>query len=158
MPLTFAYGSNMDWIQMSERCPFAQFVCTASLKDYRLTFTRWSKRRNCGVADVVPAAGKTVWGVVYQVPEEDLANLDRKEGYKPDRTAEKNAYNRCTATVLQNGDLALPLTVEIYFATPQEGAPFLPNQSYKNLIVNGALTFHLPDDYITELEQIEVAE
>jgi hypothetical protein len=33
----------------------------------------------------------------------------------------------------------------------------LPNQEYKNLILAGARRWRLPDDYIKELEAIEVA-
>jgi gamma-glutamylcyclotransferase len=45
MPLTFAYGSNLDCTQMRERCPSTRFVCIAALKDYRLAFTRHSRGR-----------------------------------------------------------------------------------------------------------------
>lgn len=156
MPLTFAYGSNMDFAQMRERCPSAQFVCVAVLNDYRLGFTRKSTKRNCGVSDVVPAPKSFVWGVVYEITEYDLAVLDWNEGYRPSRSADRNSYNRRTKTIFQNGDETRPLTVEIYFAVPQENPP-LPNQEYKGLIVSGAKHWKLPADYITELEKIKVA-
>lgn len=156
MPLTFAYGSNMDFTQMRERCPSAQFISIAVLKDYRLMFPRKSKDRGCGVSDVVPTSDSVVWGVVYEITEYDLAVLDVKEGYRPSRSAESNSYNRRTGTVFQNGDETKPLNVEIYFAVSQENPP-LPNQTYKDLIVNGAKHWNLPADYIAELETIEIA-
>ena len=61
MPLYFAYGSNLHWPQMKERCPSARFHCVAKLKDHRLAFTRKSISRDCGVADVVPEQGHDVW-------------------------------------------------------------------------------------------------
>lgn len=155
MPLTFAYGSNMDFTQMRERCLSAVFVCIAMLKDHRLGFTRKSISRGCGVADVVPAIGKNVWGVVYNITETDRAILDSKEGYKPTRAENQNAYNRRPVTVFPNGE-GMPITVETYFAVPQENPP-LPNQTYKDLIVNGAKHWQLPADYIAELETIEIA-
>jgi len=158
MALTFAYGSNMDFTQMRKRCPTAQFVCIAVLKNYRLGFRRKSTDRKCGVADVVPSPDSAVWGVVYEITEYDLAILDWNEGYRPSRSAKSNSYNRLTGTICQNGDETKPLSVEIYFATPQEGAPFLPNQTYKDLIVNGAKYWHLPIEYIAELEKIQVAQ
>ena len=50
--LYFAYGSNLDWAQMKSRCPSATFVDRAKLKDHRLAFTRKSKDRDCGAADL----------------------------------------------------------------------------------------------------------
>jgi hypothetical protein len=35
--------------------------------------------------------------------------------------------------------------------------PPVPNQAYKDLILFGARHWHLPDDYIGELERVEVA-
>jgi gamma-glutamylcyclotransferase (GGCT)/AIG2-like uncharacterized protein YtfP len=154
--LTFAYGSNMDFAQMRERCPSAQFVCIATLKNYRLVFTRKSKDRGCGVSDVVPSPDSVVWGVVYEITEYDLAVLDVKEGYRPNRLAEDNSYNRRTETVFQDGDETKPLNVGIYFAVPQKNPP-LPNQVYKELILNGTNHWNLPTDYIAELEKIQVA-
>jgi hypothetical protein len=150
MPLTFAYGSNMDFTQMRERCSSAQFVCIAILKNYRLAFTRKSTNRQCGVSDIVPTPDSVVWGVVYEVTEYDLAVLDIKEGYRPSRSVEDNSYNRRTGKVFQNNDETN------YFAVPQENPP-LPNQEYKDLILNGARHWELPADYITELEKIQVS-
>jgi hypothetical protein len=146
----------MDFTQMRDRCPSAQFICTATLKDYRLAFTRRSTKRNCGVSDIVAMPDAVVWGVVYEVTEYDLAVLDVKEGYRPSRPDKDNSYNRHTGIVYQNGDETKPLNVEIYFAVPQENPP-LPNQTYKDLIVNGAKHWQLPADYIAELETIEIA-
>ena len=36
----FAYGSNLDFVQMRSRCPSAQFVAVAKLPDHQLAFTR----------------------------------------------------------------------------------------------------------------------
>ena len=150
MTLIFAYGSNMDWGQMHERCPSAQYVCAAKLMNHHLAFTRKSKNRGCGVSDVLPAEGQEVWGVVYRISEDELPSLDKKEGIN------SNSYVRRAGTVDQDGDKARPLTVEIYFAVRQDNPP-LPNQEYKNLIVSGAKHWNLSAEYITELENIKVA-
>ncbi len=76
----FAYGSNMDVRQMLARCPSSRCLGSARLDGYRLAFTRRSVISGSGVADVVPAAGDEVWGVVYELDERDLEQLDRKEG------------------------------------------------------------------------------
>jgi hypothetical protein len=40
--LYFAYGSNMNWQQMQDRCPSARFFGVALLPDHKLAFTRES--------------------------------------------------------------------------------------------------------------------
>jgi len=55
--LNFAYGSNMNWNQMRERCPSSRFVGIAVLRDHKLAFTRESVNHGCGVADVVAEDG-----------------------------------------------------------------------------------------------------
>lgn len=152
--LYFAYGSNMNWMQMRERCPSVRFVGVAALADHRLAFTRESVNRGCGVADAVREAGRRVWGVVYQVSDHDLGRLDQLEGYRPAR--ERNSYWRRECMVFLDGDDEQPLTAVSYFAEPQANAP-LPSRDYKDLILAGAQHWHLPADYVAELEGIEVA-
>jgi gamma-glutamylcyclotransferase len=151
--LYFAYGSNMDWSQMRERCPTAQFVCVAKLKDHHLAFTRESQKRKCGVADVIQEEGRDVWGVVYQIDERDIGHLDLTEGFRPGRT--ENDYVREERHVFAEGDNKRPVLVSVYFAIKEDNPP-KPNVQYKQLIVNGAKYWHLPDAYIQELERIEV--
>lgn len=154
--LYFAYGSNLDWSQMKGRCPSAQFVCIAMIKDHKLAFTRRSIERDCGVADVIQERGRTVWGVVYQISElEDIIQLDKSEGFKPGRSREANSYIREERHVYTDGTTEKPLLVSVYIANKQENPP-LPSNEYKTLIVNGAKFWHLPEDYIKELEQIKV--
>lgn len=151
--LYFAYGSNLDWVQMKNHCPSAQFVGMALLKDYDFDFTRKSKNRGCGVMDIVKVDGEQVWGVVYQIDELDIVKLDQSEGYTPGR--EKNAYQRIECIVYEDGDLEKPITSMTYEVVEKAAATILPNQEYKALIVNGAGYWRLPDNYITRLRLIE---
>jgi gamma-glutamylcyclotransferase (GGCT)/AIG2-like uncharacterized protein YtfP len=154
--LYFAYGSNMEWSQMRERCPSARFVCIAKLKCHRLAFTRKSEKRGCGVADFIPEQGLDVWGIVYEIDERELGRLDKCEGFVPGRRREDNAYFREERHVYRDGNDDAPLVALVYFAIRQNNPP-RPNTEYKRLIVDGARYWHLPEDYIRELEQIEVA-
>jgi gamma-glutamylcyclotransferase (GGCT)/AIG2-like uncharacterized protein YtfP len=153
--LTFAYGSNMDWNQMRQRCPSSRFVGIAVLRDHRLAFTRKSVNRDCGVADVVAEDGAHVWGVVFEIADLDVGKLDASEGFRPER--DQNSYYRHECMVFLDGEDQRPLTVSAYFGNPQPNSP-LPNVAYKSLILAGARYWHLPEEYIRELEQIEVSE
>jgi len=152
--LYFAYGSNMEVCEITEPCPSADFRCTATLRDHRIAFTRMSRRRGCGVADVLPEKGHDVWGVVYDIPEPELPALDAKEGYKLGRA--KNAYVRRDVTVYEAGNQLKPMVVCTYFAE-REASPPLPNECYKKTILRGARHWNLPDHYIAELDQIRTA-
>jgi hypothetical protein len=125
------------------------------LNDHRLAFSRTSVIRGCGVADIVQEKGDRVWGVVYEIMDLELGQLDKSEGYGPGR--EKNSYWRRECLVLRDGDEAQPLTVSTYFGHPQPSPP-LPNQIYKDLILSGARHWHLPADYIGRLECIVVSQ
>ncbi len=149
----FAYGSNMDWKQMKERCPSAGFVGVARLPDYRLAFTRRSITRGCGVADVVSEAGRSVWGVVFEISALDIDALDKSEGYRPGRS--RNSYWRRECIIFLEGNEDRLVTASSYFAEP-DASPPPPTQAYKDLVLSGALHWHLPDEYIAELEAIEV--
>lgn len=150
--LYFAYGSNMNWNQMRERCTSSRFVGIAVLSDHELAFTRESVNRGCGVANVVAEDGVQVWGVVYELADFDVGELDASEGFRPGRAI--NSYYRRECLVFLDGEDQRPLTVSAYFGDPQPN-PALPNAAYQNLILEGARHWHLPGEYIRELEQIE---
>ncbi|SRR6266540_1834394 len=154
--LYFAYGSNMDFGQMRQRCPSAQFVAVAELPGHVLKFTRRSKDRGRGVADVVPEPGKSVWGVVYDIAEIDLGCLDKSEGFSPGRLLSANSYVREQRHVHRDGDENQPILAWIYLANRQPKAP-RSNAEYKKLLLDGAKFWHLPESYRAELERIEIA-
>ena len=149
--LYFAYGSNMDWAQMQQRCPSARFLNRATLADRQIAFTRKSVSRRCGVADVVRAAGQRVWGVVYEIEETEVGKLDECEGYQSGRAW--NAYWRRECTVFLDDDAQNPLVCSSYFATPQPEPP-LPSRAYVHHLLDGARRWGLPADYIAQLEAI----
>jgi hypothetical protein len=60
--------------------------CTgiAVLLDHRLAFTRCSRCHRCGVADAIAQKGSSVWGVIYEISDqEDISTLDKSEGFQP---------------------------------------------------------------------------
>jgi len=146
----------MDCAQIRERCPSARFLSVAVLLDHRLAFSRYSTSRKCGVADAVESEGSEVWGVVYNIDEKDVVNLDINEGFQPG--SKNNSYQRKQRLVFRDGHRKKSVEVAIYFAIPQPGGHF-PNQKYKDLIISGANHWQLPEKYIRNiLEPIQVCE
>ncbi len=140
----FAYGSNMNWEQIQRRCPSAQFVCVARLKNYRFAIARHSRLRNCGTANIFADTGSEVWGIVYDLSEQDLAILDGFE----------DGYRREKAFVLAAGDTQSSVEVLVYIAEREDNVP-LPNPEYKRLIVAGARHWNIPEFYCSMLEKIQ---
>ena len=80
-PHYFAYGSNMDPRHMGEHCPEATTVGPGRLEGFRMEFTVYSDRWGGGAANIEPDPGGHVWGVVWEVTDEDLAALDTYVGH-----------------------------------------------------------------------------
>lgn len=78
MKYYLAYGSNLNKQQMAYRCPDAEAVGTAMLKNYRLLF-RGSKTGS--YLTVEPKRGCEVPLGVWLVNDEDEKALDRYEGF-----------------------------------------------------------------------------
>jgi cation transport regulator ChaC len=154
--LYFAYGSNMLSDQMRGRCPSATFSCIAALGDHRLAFTRTATGtwRGFGVADVVPHAGESVWGVVFRIQASEIDILDRKEGYRLDR--QNNAYRRIKLNVRKNGEARSLLSAHTYVVCEREDPHPLPHRDYVARIIAGAIEWNLPAEYVRWLDSIEV--
>ena len=71
--LYFAYGANLNVEHMEYRCPKAKPICTMNLPEWRLVF------RN--VADIEPAKGQSVSGLLWTITDDCEKALDIFEGY-----------------------------------------------------------------------------
>jgi gamma-glutamylcyclotransferase len=76
----FAYGSNLDLMQMRKRCPGSELVAPAVLADHTLLFAGYSKRWAGPVATVRKRPGHSVPGAVYRITRKDKRRLDGFEG------------------------------------------------------------------------------
>jgi len=142
----FAYGSNMNWPQMQRRCPTSRFARIARLPGYGFGIARHSRLRDCGTANIFIDPGSEVWGIVYDVTENDLMTMDGFE----------DGYSRAKVFVHNINIKPSPLEVIVYIA-PKETVVPLPNAEYKRLLLEGARYWKLPAEYSFMLEQIEAA-
>ncbi len=77
----FAYGANMDPRWMSRTVPTATVVGPAKLSGYRLEFNVYSDRWEGGAANLEPDPDAYVWGVVWDVGEDDVERLNTFAGH-----------------------------------------------------------------------------
>ena len=74
--LYFAYGSNLNHIQMKIRCKNSIFLKKITLNNFRLTFR--SKYR---AADIEPKKNSVVPGALFEISKNDEKKLDAYEDY-----------------------------------------------------------------------------
>ncbi len=76
--LYIAYGSNLNLEQMKHRCPTAEVVGAATLKNWRL----WFRGGNGGaVATIERKRGQRVPVLIWRIQPQDELALDRYEGW-----------------------------------------------------------------------------
>ena len=142
----FAYGSNLDLLQMKRRCPSSELISKGSLPGYRLTFNRYSSGWNGGVADVIKEQGSEVWGLVFELSDTDLKRLDRYEGCYKDQTS---LYERWKAVIdTPNGQVC---DVWVYAVVEKE--KFVqPAPEYLQIIKDAAMRYDFPEAFQLTLE------
>ena len=138
----FAYGSCMCPVDLKRSLgekTHHYVIGPAVLKGYRLGFYRRSRRRNCGVLDVVRDSTAAVHGVLYQLPWRLSNSLDaREEGYNREIVAVECRGKHYSST--RTYSVIAKLTEEI-----------APNDWYFNVVLRGALTCGLPETYCWRL-------
>ena len=142
----FAYGSNLRVDQVIERTgPLVlmgdERPQVARLPDYQLVFNMSHDGINV-FANIMPG-GNGVWGVVYQLTEQALEQMDRYEqGYQRERIA----------VWIRNGP---GIEVETYVSLAGNLASGRsPSAAYLEKIVKGAGEQGLPKEYIEMIEQV----
>ncbi|MGH9679184.1 MAG: gamma-glutamylcyclotransferase family protein [Candidatus Acidiferrales bacterium] len=137
----FAYGSNMSRAQMISRAGNILEERNAHLPNYELRFNKKVRGGTAG-ANVQPAPGKTVYGVLYKIEESSFRSLDRYEGV-PEH------YRRIEVRVTpENGD---PVPAQVYIASRVEKG-LRPAAHYLQTILDGAGEHSFPASYIGEIK------
>lgn len=77
----FAYGSNMDPQHMANRAHSAQAVGPGRLDGFRLEFNVYSTEWEGGAANLELDPESHVWGVLWEVDQEEMSGLDAYQGH-----------------------------------------------------------------------------
>ncbi|NJR64474.1 MAG: gamma-glutamylcyclotransferase [Leptolyngbyaceae cyanobacterium CRU_2_3] len=138
----FAYGSCMCPVDLKRSLgenTHDYVIGPATLRDYRLGFFRRSQRRDCGVLDVVRDRAAMVEGVLYQLPWRLSDRLDeREEGYSHEMIEVDVQGQRYT-------------NVRTYTVIEKLAEEHAPNDWYFNVVLRGAVTCGLPEQYCWNL-------
>ncbi len=161
--LYFAYGSNLSFEQMQRRIGSKpKVVGKAYLENHRLGFTLYSKLTwKGGVADIVPEVGAKVWGVIYELIEEQLEKIDHYEGYKKGRDPKKNFYNRTKVEVVDEKGAKQPCLTYQAEVGDEKRRKYLyhrPSEQYYDVIRKGGVEHRLPQDFFDHLKTASVTE
>ncbi|HYL67762.1 MAG TPA: gamma-glutamylcyclotransferase family protein [Candidatus Limnocylindria bacterium] len=133
----FAFASNMNRAQIQARAGEIFEERPGRLENYELVFNKRVRGGTAG-ANIRPAPGKTVLGVLYKINESALRSLDRFEG-APEH------YRRIEVPVLDgNGQ---PVPAQAFIATKVEKG-LRPAPHYLKTILDGAAEHHLPAEYM----------
>jgi gamma-glutamylcyclotransferase len=135
----FLYADNLNPSQLKRRAPEHKPVGKAYLPDHRLNFCRWSSQWRCGLPSVIPSPGEKVWGMIFEITDEDLKLLDEFEGDVP-----QGAFRHVQVTVIAEGDEKTLATT--YAADPI--GKFKPKEHYIEWVIKGLKHWKLPDEYI----------
>jgi hypothetical protein len=145
----FGYASNMNRAIFLERRGMRPLAtCRAQLEGYRLCFNIPIGPGERGVANVEPAAGARVFGVLYLLTPEDCERLDRTEG------VHLGVYRRIPIMAIADGEEEI--TAFTYRSSRTDDGR-KPSARYLRLIVEGARQHGLPLDYVRSLESLELA-
>ncbi len=146
VPQYFAYGSNLDPAQLADREVAFSNPRRAQLPDWKLTFNKVATLNAVpgeGRANIVPARRDCVLGVVFDVDEAGLANLDWYEG------ARSGHYRRTTVPVVVDGEAAVEALTYVAEFT---GTGLRPSPWYLRKIIAGARHFRFSPEYVARLE------
>lgn len=145
----FAYGSNMSPAIFVERRGLKPITSTWGwLEGWRLCFDLPVGPGERGVANVVPAEGARLCGVLYRITPEEAEHLDRTEGVGG------GFYERVEVMVAATtGERILAFTYHSKFST--QGRK--PSPRYIGLLLDGARVHGLPPDYLAVLNAFELA-
>lgn len=136
-----AYGSNLNIRQMKRRCPGAMIFGTALLKNWRLAF---KGSKSGSYLTIEPCQGACVPAAVWVVTENNIAALDRYEGF-PD------FYYKKEMTVNIKRSDSFFKNVDAFVYIMREDRPYgQPNPYYVEICRKGYRSFGFDENVLDE--------
>ena len=142
----FAYGSCMCPVDLKRSLgenTHVYVVGAGMLKGYKLGFYRFSPTRKCGVLDLVKDAKASVNGVLYQLPWRLSDRLDLREDVPHGGYRQELVDIHCQSQAYKD--------VRTYVVVNKLATEVAPNDWYFNIVLRGAVTCGLPEEYCWSL-------
>lgn len=149
----FAYGSNMQSATLrGRRCVEYARAHPARLDGWRLVVDKPSLIRDGNTfANIIPDPQAHVWGVSFEISEEDMSHIDLTEGVLIGN------YARVEVRLQRADDSDAPFAA--YTLTSEKRHPqTCPSHRYMRLVIEGAIEHGLPAPYIEFLRSIPCIE
>jgi hypothetical protein len=141
--LYFAYASFLDPSRIGAVAPNARFLFTAHFPETRLVFV--DSDQVAGLPSLLPESGHTVWGGVFEVPDDEVPVLTDAE------EAEGRVADWDIKAVDREGNKYDCLTF-VAKATPNGAAR--PSGAHLESMINGARHWSLPAGWVLGLEDL----
>ncbi|BAY71807.1 gamma-glutamylcyclotransferase [Anabaena sp. FACHB-709] len=142
----FAYGSCMCPVDLKRSLgenTHPYIIGPGVLKGYRLGFYLYLPSRKCGVLDIVQDPKASVKGVLYQLPLRLSEYLDQREGVSQNLYRHESVEIHSHSRVYQD--------VRTYVVVNKSEEEVAPNDWYFNVVLRGAVTCGLPEEYCWHL-------
>jgi gamma-glutamylcyclotransferase (GGCT)/AIG2-like uncharacterized protein YtfP len=133
----FAYGSNMNIEQMSQRCPGAILGDLCYLTGWRYFIN------GNGYAGIEEDKGGIVWGCLWILNQQHWLALDEYEGVSGGYYTKKN-LEVIIEKNKENMKVTLYLSNDYNYGTP--------GNSYQEIVIQGSRDNSLPEPYIASIE------
>ena len=143
--LYFAYCTLLDFNEMRKYCPSAKPTGVMQLEGFKLCFATYSLSPSEGGCSLEKAPGKIMYGVLYEVSDNEMEVLDKASGL------DKGYWTRTHVTLLNHKKENIRA---VTYVIPNPHGRYHPPKTYSRPILIGAKAFQLPLDYVAELERI----
>lgn len=139
----FAYGANMDAEHMAGRVPSATAIGPGRLDGFRLTFSVYSTEWEGGATNLELDPTAHVWGVIWEVPDDELGGLDAFQGHP--------TFFRREDVVLTGPEGST--VAWTYRVAHQEGSYVRPTDAYLHKLQSAIRVQGLPPEALDLLDQ-----
>lgn len=145
----FLYCEWLDSDLVKRYVPNAKFETKVTLADYKVAFTAFHEDGSdvikSGGCHLESAPGNLLYGVLYEVSEDDVALIDRLT------RVEFGSYTKKYIEVNgENGKIYQTVSHSIKNPTSKSS----PSTEYMDHMIKGAHEFGFPEAYIQQLEEL----
>ncbi len=138
----YSYGAFLSTKCVRKHCPSATFIMKAKLPNFKVEFCHYSEDDQGGVSSIIESPSQMVQGIIYEVPEREIEELDKIE------ITSEGVYQRDVFLVF--GEDGKWHEAHLYRTTHPAG-PYKPSRSYLKHMIEGAQEHNLEANYVRDL-------